>query len=298
MIRRPPRSTLFPYTTLFRSLLDGLDSPWVLERREIARLLAEIGRADHAAHDLGVARLRESAREEPGLGADRLAHLRGDPLGELSAERVRRRLARSQNHEADDPLALHRMGYADDARLRHRRMADQHRLDLRGAEALARDLERVVGAPLEEPEPVVVDQRPVAVHPDVLPAGPVRLLVARRVLPEALRHARPRRRNDELADLAAHGSARLVEDLRGHARDDPREGARLDRRDGEAAEDPARDLGPARVVDDRQTRLADVLEEPPVGLGVPGLARRAQDAQRGELVRVDVLGAVGHEAAH
>src|SRR2546427_11125149 len=149
------------------------------------------------------------------------------------------------------------------------------------SEALARDLERVVGAPLEEPEPVVVDQRPVAVHPDVLPAGPVRLLVARRVLPEALRHARPRRRNDELADLAAHGSARLVEDLRGHARDDPREGARLDRRDGEAAEDPARDLGPARVVDDRQARLADVLEEPPVGLGVPGLARRAQDAQRG-----------------
>src|SRR2546427_3547512 len=34
------------------------------------------------------------------------------------------------------------------------------------SEALARDLERVVGAPLEEPEPVVVDQRPVAVHPD------------------------------------------------------------------------------------------------------------------------------------
>src|SRR2546422_2288415 len=25
MIRRPPRSTLFPYTTLFRSLLDGFD---------------------------------------------------------------------------------------------------------------------------------------------------------------------------------------------------------------------------------------------------------------------------------
>src|SRR5688572_32346267 len=25
MIRRPPRSTLFPYTTLFRSIVDGLD---------------------------------------------------------------------------------------------------------------------------------------------------------------------------------------------------------------------------------------------------------------------------------
>src|SRR2546427_2893767 len=40
MIRRPPRSTLFPYTTLFRSLLDGpadfvghvqphADLPWI-----------------------------------------------------------------------------------------------------------------------------------------------------------------------------------------------------------------------------------------------------------------------------
>src|SRR2546426_3568371 len=26
MIRRPPRSTLFPYTTLFRSIPDGLDA--------------------------------------------------------------------------------------------------------------------------------------------------------------------------------------------------------------------------------------------------------------------------------
>ena len=28
MIRRPPRSTLFPYTTLFRSLSDGTHGPW------------------------------------------------------------------------------------------------------------------------------------------------------------------------------------------------------------------------------------------------------------------------------
>src|SRR5436305_12904426 len=27
MIRRPPRSTLFPYTTLFRSRIDALESP-------------------------------------------------------------------------------------------------------------------------------------------------------------------------------------------------------------------------------------------------------------------------------
>src|SRR2546422_5706791 len=28
MIRRPPRSTLFPYTTLFRSSIAGLTIPW------------------------------------------------------------------------------------------------------------------------------------------------------------------------------------------------------------------------------------------------------------------------------
>src|SRR5258708_21806435 len=32
MIRRPPRSTLFPYTTLFRSLLGDLDAPATLRR--------------------------------------------------------------------------------------------------------------------------------------------------------------------------------------------------------------------------------------------------------------------------
>src|SRR2546430_4854357 len=32
MIRRPPRSTLFPYTTLFRSTPPGLEGPGVRER--------------------------------------------------------------------------------------------------------------------------------------------------------------------------------------------------------------------------------------------------------------------------
>src|SRR5256885_6995513 len=35
MIRRPPRSTLFPYTTLFRSDLSGADVP----RRRLPRVL-------------------------------------------------------------------------------------------------------------------------------------------------------------------------------------------------------------------------------------------------------------------
>src|SRR5690242_21305422 len=36
MIRRPPRSTLFPYTTLFRSLLGGPVLAALLPRQEVA----------------------------------------------------------------------------------------------------------------------------------------------------------------------------------------------------------------------------------------------------------------------
>src|SRR5258705_6074418 len=41
MIRRPPRSTLFPYTTLFRSLA-------LLDRQR--RVQRQLGHADHAVH--------------------------------------------------------------------------------------------------------------------------------------------------------------------------------------------------------------------------------------------------------
>src|SRR3712207_6952413 len=34
MIRRPPRSTLFPYTTLFRSIQNAVSVPLALERRD------------------------------------------------------------------------------------------------------------------------------------------------------------------------------------------------------------------------------------------------------------------------
>src|SRR3712207_8554570 len=45
MIRRPPRSTLFPYTTLFRSTLDGQD---------LAAHLRPGEAGDHAHHVLGL----------------------------------------------------------------------------------------------------------------------------------------------------------------------------------------------------------------------------------------------------
>src|SRR2546428_8480008 len=51
MIRRPPRSTLFPYTTLFRSLpepLAGLDRGHAAHERHARRVRAQIhGREAH-----------------------------------------------------------------------------------------------------------------------------------------------------------------------------------------------------------------------------------------------------------
>src|SRR2546430_4436971 len=42
MIRRPPRSTLFPYTTLFRSFAIGLLKPGVCEREVAAEIEYEM----------------------------------------------------------------------------------------------------------------------------------------------------------------------------------------------------------------------------------------------------------------
>src|SRR3989454_3795253 len=76
MIRRPPRSTLFPYTTLFRSLPEGADTPrreHGPERDEVGveeavphaaehRGLGGTGRVGRAHQRVGPARDRKSTR--------------------------------------------------------------------------------------------------------------------------------------------------------------------------------------------------------------------------------------------
>src|SRR3712207_8353492 len=58
MIRRPPRSTLFPYTTLFRSGLRLLGLRAAGEDGDAHALAGAVRQADHAAHHLvGVARI-------------------------------------------------------------------------------------------------------------------------------------------------------------------------------------------------------------------------------------------------
>src|SRR4051812_49450962 len=56
MIRRPPRSTLFPYTTLFRSLL--------LLLHGAARGMALVGALSRAARDPALSRAARDSRSE------------------------------------------------------------------------------------------------------------------------------------------------------------------------------------------------------------------------------------------
>src|SRR5256885_12497229 len=63
MMRRPPRSTLFPYTTLFRSLPTGEILAWSHSEESLAR---HLGRAEAIAQECAAA----DERMRDGLPAD------------------------------------------------------------------------------------------------------------------------------------------------------------------------------------------------------------------------------------
>src|SRR3712207_8412377 len=64
MIRRPPTSSLFPYTTLFRSVMAYADQGTLADRLELSALepaqaltvICQVGRGLTALHDRGVDR--------------------------------------------------------------------------------------------------------------------------------------------------------------------------------------------------------------------------------------------------
>src|SRR2546430_5948355 len=81
MIRRPPRSTLFPYTTLFRSeVLRGL------RRRSLAKLRKQVEPVEHAA----LARLQRSEEHTSELQSQ------SNLVCRLLLEKKKKRLGRSR----------------------------------------------------------------------------------------------------------------------------------------------------------------------------------------------------------
>src|SRR5262245_3489399 len=257
---------------------DGLDGVGVLDGGEVAGGLAEEAAADRAADALGGARLGQRVDEAERLRAAGLAERALDGGDELLAQRLGLRAAGLQHHENDDGLALDRVGDADRGGFARGGVRDDGGLDLGGADALARDLDRVVAAAVEEPEAVVVDVRPVAVVPDAREAREVRVEVALAVVQEPLRHAGAGLLADEVADAAADRAAVLAEHVAVHAKAGHAERRRLERRDGKRRQEAADELGAARDVDHGAAAAADLLEVPVPRLGVPRLAGRAEDA--------------------
>src|SRR4030066_646040 len=91
MIRRPPRSTLFPYTTLFRSALSGLAAveigKTVTAPDYLERLRSEEHTSELQSHLNLVCRLLLEKKNLQRLRAfrrqSRFSHADSDPLGRL-----------------------------------------------------------------------------------------------------------------------------------------------------------------------------------------------------------------------
>src|SRR2546430_8986598 len=140
MIRRPPRSTLFPYTTLFRS-------------REVHRETRLLERLPHRGVRHGLAEVDEAARErpEPAPGADRPAREQDGAvlLGERGADDLGAQIEDEAAARAHVLLALvgrHRLA----ARRRPAQRAE-------AARAPRQEPGCATGAPGSEPKPPIRD---------------------------------------------------------------------------------------------------------------------------------------------
>src|SRR5215218_10652201 len=189
----------------------------ILERREVAGILAERSGPDGAPDDLRAPSLGQRGDKDHTLGPEGLPELVRRRASDLGSELLGGRESGPKGAEDPGDLALHFVRDADGGGLGDGWVRDRGGLDLGGPDALAGDVQRVVGAAVEEPVAVLVHRGPVAVRPDPREAAPVRVQVALRVAPETAGHARERFPADKLADLAANRVALGVDDVDRHA---------------------------------------------------------------------------------
>ena len=179
----------------------------VLGRGHVARVLAHRDRAHGAAQDLGRARLRQRLHEHHARRLERPAQLASRPA-RAAPRAVVVAVRRPARRSTRSPRPWSR-------RARRRRPTPatagcDTSTDSTSAGPSRLPATLIVSSerPEQEPVAVLVDQRPVAVAPDVRVHRPVGLHVALGVAPDAARHPRPGLLADQLADLAAHRVAR------------------------------------------------------------------------------------------
>ena len=228
------------------------------------------------------ARLRQRLDEDDPLGPERLAELVRRPRREISRRSAGDGLV-ARVEDAEDPrdLALDVVRDADRGRLGDRRVRDGRRLELRRADPLARDVERVVASaragtssrPRRPTPSRRASRRPgsgastcrgsARRRPRSRASSPATAACTRARRPRRARAGRRRRRRPCPWPSAGKPSATgLIGSVM------------------QVGEEAGADLGAAGDVHDRYAAAADLLEEPQVRVAVPRLAGRADRAQR------------------
>src|SRR2546422_8216254 len=85
MIRRPPRSTLFPYTTLFRSPMKVSDAEWQWDKRKLTIYFTAEQRVDFRALVRDLAGLFRTRIELRQIGARDRCHRSEEHTSELQS---------------------------------------------------------------------------------------------------------------------------------------------------------------------------------------------------------------------
>src|SRR4029078_5538769 len=128
-----------------------LESLRVLDGGKITGIFPQRRCSYRTPDDLCAPRLRERGDEDDTIRLERSPELRRGRLGSLGGERVAPLVAPSEPAEDPGDLALHLVRSPDGGGFGLRGMGDDGGLDLRRPDALARDVERVVGSAVQEP---------------------------------------------------------------------------------------------------------------------------------------------------
>src|SRR3712207_8768308 len=100
MIRRPPRSTLFPYTTLFRSLKIGFHAVYQVGARLLARQLAPVEDEHLAGHEAAFV----ACQEQEGRG--HVLHPAGPVQRNVAVHELDRKSTRLNSSHANISYAV------------------------------------------------------------------------------------------------------------------------------------------------------------------------------------------------
>src|SRR2546425_1951962 len=197
MIRRPPRSTLFPYTTLFRSGPSGSPSSRCRSRSSAPRwargrgargepvvasgleAVASCGCAQFQADDLRELpslHLAASGQRERVEEAHQVGHfVVGDGVAAEVLELVARYDGALRGHDAGaDQLPERLVGDADDAGVAHGRVRAEEVLQLARIDLVAAADDELVAAAPDPDVAVLVQDREVARHQESLGGEPPR----------------------------------------------------------------------------------------------------------------------------